>query len=98
MFTPTNGNGASYSRCVSGASLAQLVRRLSPAQRAILAAAIVEGRITLVDLTTKAIAELCRISEPYVYAALRWRLNEDALLAAINGLQLSTAVEVEHAN
>jgi hypothetical protein len=128
MFTPTNGNGASYSRCVSGASLAQLVRRLSPAQRAILAAAIVEGRITLVDLTTKAIAELCRISEPYVYAALRctpeqreaihfgdrplvqprprpvspavdwWRLNEDALLAAINGLELSTAVEVEHAN
>jgi hypothetical protein len=104
------------------------VRRLSPAQRAILAAAIVEGRITLVDLTTKAIAELCRISEPYVYAALRctpeqreaihfgdrplvqprprpvspavdwWRLNEDALLAAINGLELSTAVEVEHAN
>jgi hypothetical protein len=47
------------------------VRRLSPARRAILAAALVEGRITLVDLTTKAIAELCRISEPYVYAALR---------------------------
>jgi molybdopterin-guanine dinucleotide biosynthesis protein A len=127
MFTPTNGNSASCHR-LSGASLAQFLRRLSPAQRAVLAAEIIDRRIVLTDLTAKTVAAIAGVSLSSVYAALRlapeqraavaagdlplvqprpqpispavdwWRLNEDALLAAINGLEHPTVVEAEHAN
>jgi hypothetical protein len=101
---------------------------MTPAQRAVLAAEIIEGRVILQGLTAKAVAALTGASQPYVNIALRltpeervavatghrpmvrsrprpqastvdwWRLNEDALLAAIDALEHPTAVEVEHAN
>jgi hypothetical protein len=132
----TIGNGQSYFRCISGASLARCLRHMTPAQRAVLAAEIIEGKVVLQGLTAKAVAALTGSSQPYVNIALRltpeervevaagnrpmvrsrprpqastvdwwrqlndeWRqLNDDALLAAINELELSTTVEVEHAN
>jgi hypothetical protein len=104
------------------------LRHMTPAQRAVLAAEIIEGRVILQGLTAKAVVALTGANQPYVSIALRlnheervavasgnrpmvrsrprpqastvdwWRLNEDALLAAINELEHPTAVEVEHAN
>ena len=45
-----------YRRAITGASLAQLRRRMSAAERACLAADIVDGRVVLQGLTVKAIA------------------------------------------
>jgi hypothetical protein len=125
MFTPTNGTGASFHR-LSGASLAQFVKRMNTAQRAVLAAEIIDGRIALMKLTAKTVAAIVGVSQSSVNAALRyppeqraaiaagdrplvqrrprpvspaidwWRLNDDALLAAIDELELSTVTE--HAN
>jgi hypothetical protein len=123
MLTPSNGYGASHSRCVSGASLAQFLRRMTTAQRAVLAAEIIDGRIALTKLTAKTVAAIVGVSQSSVNAALScppeqraaiaagdhplvqrrprptvspagrdfWRINEDALLAAINELELSVA-------
>jgi hypothetical protein len=127
MLTSTNGIGASFHR-LSGASLAQFLRRLSPAQRAVLAAEIIDGRIVLTGLTVKTVAAVTGVSLSSIYAALRctpeqraavaggnlplvqrrprptvspatdwWRLNDEALLAAINGLEPPTVIEGEHA-
>jgi hypothetical protein len=56
---------------ISGASLAQLVRRMSAPQRAILAADILDGRTILQGLTAKSIAMIVGASPAYVWAALR---------------------------
>jgi len=53
MLHYTNG----HRRAISGASLAQLRRRMSAAERACLAADIVDGRVVLQGLTVKAIPE-----------------------------------------
>jgi hypothetical protein len=66
-----NANGASHRRCISGASLAQLVRKMPPAARAILAADILDGRVVLVGLTRKTVTALCGADPGYVAAALR---------------------------
>ena len=50
MLHYTNG----HRRAISGASLAQLRRRMSAAERACLAADVVDGRVVLQGLTTKA--------------------------------------------
>jgi hypothetical protein len=67
MLNYNNGNPGA----ISGASLAQLVRRMSAPQRAILAADIVDGRTILQRLTAKSIAMIVGASPAYVCAALR---------------------------
>src|SRR5262245_2378698 len=67
MLHYTNG----YRRAISGASLAQLRRHMRAAERACLAADIVDGRVALQGLTTKAIAALVGVSVGYVDRALR---------------------------
>ena len=65
-------NGASASpRALSGASLAQLVRRKSAAARALLAAEIIDGKIIVQGLTIKAVATIAGCSVGSVFAALR---------------------------
>jgi len=60
-----------YRRAITGASLAQLRRRMSAAERACLAADIVDGRVVLQGLTVKAIAALVGVNVGYVDRALR---------------------------
>lgn len=60
-----------HRRAISGAGLAQLRRRMTPAERACLAADIVDGRVILQGLTTKAVAALVGVSVGYVDHALR---------------------------
>jgi hypothetical protein len=84
LFTRTNGSGQSYSRCISGASLARFLRHMTPAQRAVLAAEIIEGRVILQGLTAKAVAALTGASQPYVNIALRLTPEERVAVAAGN--------------
>jgi len=58
-------------RAISGAGLAQLRRRMSAAERACLAADIIDGRVILQGLTAKAIAALVGVNQGYVDHALR---------------------------
>jgi len=60
-----------HRRAISGASLAQLRRRMSAPERACLAADIVDGRVILQGLTVKAIAALVGVNMGYVDRALR---------------------------
>jgi len=55
---------------LSGASLAQLVRRMSAPGRACLVADIADGRVVLQGLTIKAIAALAGVNLSYVHVAL----------------------------
>jgi hypothetical protein len=54
---------------------------MTPPQRAILAAEIIDGRIVLVGLTTKSIAAIAGVSQPYVNAALRTTPEQRAAIA-----------------
>jgi hypothetical protein len=63
-------NGASI-QYVTGTSLAQFVRNMSPAARAILAADILEGRVVVTGLTRQTVTTLCGANASYVAAALR---------------------------
>src|SRR5262249_16382766 len=56
---------------ITGASLAQRRWRMSAAERACLAADIVDGRVVLQGLTVKAIAALVGVNVGYVDRALR---------------------------
>jgi hypothetical protein len=67
MLTYING----ARRAISGASLAQLRRRMSAAECAVLAADVIDGRIVLQGLTVKAIAALVGVNLGYVHAALK---------------------------
>ena len=67
MLHYTNGTR----RAISGASLAQLRRRMSAAERAILAADLVDGHVVLQGLTVKSIAALVGTCPAYVHRALR---------------------------
>ena len=60
-----------YRRAITGASLAQRRRRMSAAERACLAADIIDGRVILQGLTAKAIAALVGVNVGYVDRALR---------------------------
>jgi hypothetical protein len=71
------------SRSFNGASLAQRLRRMSPPQRAILAANIIDGRVIVQGLTAKAITAICGASGAYVSAALR--LTPEQRAAVSNG-------------
>jgi hypothetical protein len=73
----TNGNGASGpTRCIGGASLAQRLRGMTPQQRAVLAADIIEGRVILLELTAKSVATLCGANLAYVALALACTAEE----------------------
>jgi hypothetical protein len=82
LFTSTIGSGASYPRYISGASLARFVRHMTPAQRAVLAAEIIEGRVILQALTAKAVVALTGANQPYVNIALRLTPEERVAVAA----------------
>jgi hypothetical protein len=56
---------------LTGAGLAQRRRRMSPAERAVLAADIVDGRVVLQGLTVKSIAALVGVNVGYVDHALK---------------------------
>jgi hypothetical protein len=77
-----NGNGA-RTRCLSGASISQLVRHMTPVARAILGAELVEGRAVLEPPTAKTAAALCQVNLTYVGAALR--LSPEARAAVLAG-------------
>jgi hypothetical protein len=65
-----NTFGAS-GRCMSGASLAQRVRRMSASERACFAADVVDGKVVLTALTAKSVAAMTGTNASYLYAALR---------------------------
>jgi len=67
MLNYTNGRR----HAITGASLAQRRRRMCKAERAILAADIIDGRIVLQGLTVKTIAGLVGTNISYVYQALK---------------------------
>jgi len=67
MLQYTNG----HRRAITGAGLAQLRRRMSAAERACLAADIIDGRVILQGLTAKAVAALVGVNLGYVDHALR---------------------------
>jgi hypothetical protein len=60
-----------HRRTITGASLAQLRRRMSAPARACFAADVIDGRIVLQGLTIKAVAALAGTSVDYVHHALR---------------------------
>jgi hypothetical protein len=67
---------------LSGASLAQRVRRMTPPQRAVLAAEILDGRVALQGLTAKSVAAMCGVNASYMFAALRCTPEQRASVAA----------------
>jgi len=71
LYKQTSGSANSRPRCLSGASLAQLVRRMSPVERAVLGADLVDGRVVLEPPTAKSAAALVHIGHGYLFAALR---------------------------
>lgn len=73
-----HSNGDARSVSFTGAGLAQHVRHLSAAQRACLAADIVEGRAVLHELTLKTVAAVACVSPAYVHAALRLSSSQRA--------------------
>jgi hypothetical protein len=66
----SNGSHAS-SRTLSGASLAQKIRRMTPPQRAVMAAEILDGALIVQNLTAKSIVMIVNANMAYVCAALR---------------------------
>src|SRR5262245_12456659 len=78
-----NCDGASTKpRCVSGASLSQLVRRMSPVERAVFGAELAEGRVVLEPPTAKTVSALCHVNMTYVGAALRLTPGQRAAVLA----------------
>jgi hypothetical protein len=76
-----NGNGASHRRCLSGASLAQIVRHMSPSGRAVMAANILDGNIVIMGLTRRTVTAMCGATASYVDAALRCAPEQRAAIA-----------------
>jgi hypothetical protein len=70
-------------RAISGASLAQIARRMTPVERAVLAADVVDGRILIQGLTAKSVAHLVGTNQSYMFAALR--LSPEHRQAVLNG-------------
>src|SRR5262249_55304209 len=79
------GNGASHRRRIpariTGASLAQLLRNMGPAARAVLAANIIDGDVVITALTRRMVAMLCGASASYVDAALHHGAEEREAIA-----------------
>jgi len=79
------GNGASQRRRIpariTGASLAQLLRNMGAAERAVLAANIIDGDVVITALTHKMVAMLCGASASYVDAALHHSAEEREAIA-----------------
>jgi len=70
-------------RCLSGASISQLVRYMTPIERAVLGAELVEGRVVLEPPTAKTAAALVHIGHGYLFAALR--LSPEQRAAVLSG-------------
>ena len=64
-------SSSTSARCFSGASLAQIARRMTPVERAVLAADIIDGKVVLQGLTAKSVAHLVGTNQSYMFAALR---------------------------
>jgi hypothetical protein len=62
--------------------LAQLLRRKTPSQRAVIAAEIIDGRLVIVGLTAKSVTTLCGANTNYVAAALKCTPEQRAAVAA----------------
>src|SRR5262249_18347748 len=79
------GNGASHRRRIpariTGASLAQLLRNMGAAERAVLAANIIDGDVVITALTRRMVAMLCGASASYVDAALHHNAEEREAIA-----------------
>jgi hypothetical protein len=58
---------------------------MTPVQRAVFAAEIIDGKIVVQGLTTKAVASLCGASPAYVFAALK--LTPEARSAVSTGMR-----------
>jgi hypothetical protein len=71
LYRQTNGSANCGPRCLSGASISQLIRHMSPAERAILGAELVDGRVVLEPPTAKTVGALVGVNQGYVYAALK---------------------------
>jgi hypothetical protein len=71
MLYYNNGSFTRTPRILSGASLAQRLRRMSPPERAVLGADILDGRVVLQGLTAKTIAEIVGVNQSYLFAAAR---------------------------
>jgi hypothetical protein len=71
LYRQTNGSANGGPRCLSGASISQLIRHMSPTERAILGAELVEGRIVLEPPTAKTVGGLVGVNQSYVFAALK---------------------------
>lgn len=81
-----NSNGSSTSpRVLSGASLAQRVRRMTAPQKACLVADVLDGKIILTALTAKSIATIVGANFSYVHHALR--LSSEAREQVKRGLR-----------
>jgi hypothetical protein len=76
-----NGSSAS-ARCVTGASLAQIAWRMTPIERAVLAADIIDGKVVLQGLTAKSVAHLVGTNQSYMFAALRASPEQRAKILA----------------
>jgi len=64
-------NGSVKPRCLSGASISQLVGRMSPTERAIFGASLIEGSVVLGPPTAKSVGALVGVNQSYIFAALR---------------------------
>ena len=89
MYYKPNGNGAS--RVISGRGLAQVLRRLSPTERALLGADILDGRVIVSGLTAKSVAVLVGVSASYLSAAARATPGQRAEIRDGRPLILPTA-------
>jgi hypothetical protein len=78
----SNGSNTSVRRTITGASLAQLARHMTPTEKAIFAAEILDGEITLQGLTAKSVAHLVGINQSYLFAALRATAQERTAILA----------------
>jgi hypothetical protein len=67
----SNGSRPGGARALSGASLAQMVRHMRPAERALIAADIVDGKVIVQGMTTKSVAMIVGTSIASAFAALR---------------------------
>jgi hypothetical protein len=69
QFYTRDGGAASTS--ITGRSLAGRIPHMTPVERAVLAAEILEGKVALVDVMAKTVAVLCGVSTTYVAGAAK---------------------------
>ena len=89
-------SSSTSARCFSGASLAQIARRMTPVERAVLAADIIDGKVVLQGLTAKSVAHLVGTNQSYMFAALRATpVQRAAILAGTRPLMPARALDAD---